>query len=56
MITYKRSPDKLTLELPQLFEQFAAQERNLEFVVPAHGRIGGVIIYYPLSVNIVEGI
>lgn len=56
MITYKRNPDKLTLELPQIFEQFAAQERNLEFVVPAHGRIGGVIVYYPLSVNITEGI
>lgn len=56
MIAYRRNPDKLTLELPQLFEQFAAQERGLEFLVPAHGRIGGVIIYYPLSVNIVEGI
>lgn len=56
MIAYRRSPDKLTLEIPQPFEQFMAQERNLEFVVPAHGRIGGVIIYYPLSVNIVEGI
>ncbi len=56
MIAYKRSPEKLTLELPQLFEQFPAQERGLEFVVPAHGRVGGVIIYYPLSINIVEGI
>ncbi len=56
MVTYKRSPDKLTLELPQLFEQFPAQERGLEFLVPAHGRHGGVIIYYPLSINIVEGI
>jgi hypothetical protein len=56
MIAYKRSPDKLTLEIPSPFEQFAAQERNLEFVVPAHGRIGGVIVYYPLSINIVEGI
>jgi len=56
MIAYRRSPDKLTLEIPQTFEQFPAQERGLEFLINAHGRIGGVIIYYPLSVNIVEGI
>jgi hypothetical protein len=56
LIAYKSNPDKLTLEIPQPFEQFAAQERNLEFVVPAHSRIGGVIMYYPLSVHIVDGI
>lgn len=56
MIAYRRSDEVLTLELPTMFEQFPAQERNLEFVVPAHGRIGGVIVYYPLACNIREGI
>lgn len=56
MIVYKKDPDILTLEIPSPFEQFPAQERNLEFVVPAHSRIGGVIVYYPLAINIVEGI
>jgi hypothetical protein len=56
MITYDRSPEVLTLELPQPFEQFPAQERNLEFVIPAHSRIGGVIVYYPLAIDIAEGI
>ena len=55
-VAYKKDPMNLTLEIPQPFEQFPVQERNLEFVVPAHSRIGGVIIYYPLSVNIIEGI
>ena len=55
-ITYKKDPDVLTLEIPQAFEQFPAQERNLEFVVPAHSRIGGVIVYYPLAIDIFEGI
>lgn len=55
-IAYKRSPDKLTLEIPQPFEQFPVQERGLEYIVPAHSRCGGVIVYYPLSVNIIEGI
>lgn len=56
MIAYRKSPEVLTLEIPQSFEQFAAQERNLEFVIPAHGRIGGVIVYYPLAISIVDGI
>jgi len=56
LVTYKRDPDKLTLELPQLFEQLPVQERNLEFVVDTHARIGGVIVYYPLSVRITEAI
>jgi len=56
MICYKASPDNLTLEIPQAFEQFAAEPRGLEFVVPCHARCGGVIVYYPLSVTVVEGI
>lgn len=55
-IAYRRSPDKLTLEIPQPFEMFPAQERGLEFIIPAHSRIGGVIVYYPISINIIEGI
>ena len=54
-ICYKRSPEKLTLEIPQPYEQFPAQERNLEFVIPCHSRCGGVIVYYPLSISIGEG-
>lgn len=49
---YHKSPDKLTMEIPQPFEQFAAQERGLEYVVPCHSRFGGVISYYPLSISI----
>ena len=56
MIAYKKDPDHLTLEIPQDFEQFEAQPRNLEYVIPCHERFGGVIIYYPLSVAYVDGI
>ena len=56
MIAYRRDPDAFTLEIPQMFEQLPVQERGLEFVVPCHSRIGGVIIYYPLSMAIGEGI
>lgn len=56
MVAYDRNPDKVTLEIPQPFEQFPVQERGLEFLVPCHSRCGGVIVYYPLSISIAEGI
>lgn len=56
LFAYNRSPEKLTLEIPQDFEQFPVQERNLEMLVPTHHRVGGCIVYYPLSVAKGEGI
>lgn len=56
IVAYRKDPDKLTLEIPQPFEQFPEQEHNLEFVVPCHERTAGVIVYYPLSVVIGEGV
>lgn len=56
MIVYRRSPDKLTGEVPQEFEQFAPEARGLEFVVACHARNGGVIFYYPLSALYVDGV
>ena len=48
--------DKITLEIPQPFEQLPVQERGLEYVVPCHSRVGGVIVYYPLAFSIYQGI
>lgn len=56
MVAYDRSPDKLTLEIPTDFEQLPVEARGIEFIVNCIETIGGVIIYYPLSVNISEGI
>jgi len=55
-LVYKNSSDKLTLEVPQGFEQFPPQEKGLEFIVPCHARFASVIIYYPISVVIAENI
>ncbi len=49
LVAYRRDPDALTLEIPKDFEQFSVQEKGLAFKVPVHQRIGGVLIYYPLS-------
>lgn len=56
VVAYNRSPDKLTLEIPSDFEQFPEQAVGLEYEVPCHERIGGVIMYYPLAANLVYGI
>jgi hypothetical protein len=56
MVCYRRDPDVLTLEIPQDFEQLPEQEIGLEYVVNCHQRIGGVLVYYPMAVNIVSGI
>jgi len=49
IVSYRRDPDWLTLEIPQDFEQFPVQTEGLAFKVPVHERIGGVLIYYPLA-------
>ena len=56
MIAYKRDPEHLTLEIPQDYEQFPAQEKGLEFEIPVHMRTGGVLIYYPLAIAFADGI
>ena len=55
-IVYKRDPEVLTLEIPQEFEQFQPQAKNMVFQVACHARIGGVIIYYPIGINYMDGI
>lgn len=52
---YNKNEDKLTLEIPQPFEQFPPQPKGLEFEIPCHARCGGVIVYYPLSIIKAEG-
>ena len=56
MICYRYDPDALTLEIPEDFRQLPVQESGLEFVVNTYQRIGGVLIYYPLSIAYADGI
>lgn len=56
ILIYSKNPDKLTLEIPQPFEQLPVQFTGLEYVVPCHSRVGGLIVYYPLSIMKAEGV
>lgn len=55
MMAYRMDPEALSLEIPKEFEQFPPQEQGMDFVVHCHSRIGGVIVYYPLSVAFGDG-
>ncbi len=55
IVCYKRDAEVLTLEIPQEFEQFPPQAKNLSFLVPVHARIGGVIVYYPIAMAYMDG-
>jgi hypothetical protein len=52
----KFDEEHITLEIPQPFEQFDAQQNGMEYVIPCHSRCGGVIIYYPMSFAYADGV
>ncbi len=56
MVVYSKNPDYLTLEIPKMIQFQPVQFKNFDFLIPAHSRIGGVIIYQPLSIAIYDGI
>lgn len=54
IVAYNRNPDKLQLHVPQPLEFLPPLRTNLEFSVAAHARIGGLALYYPKSVMVLE--
>lgn len=55
LMAYKKSPEVMSLEIPQDFESFPPQPKNLAFKVPVHARVAGVIVYYPLAAGYMDG-
>lgn len=55
VVVYRRDENALTLEIPQEFEQFAPQLEGMQYEIPCHARIGGVVFYYPLSACYMDG-
>ena len=54
IVVYNRNPDKLQLHVPQPLEFFPPERRGLEYTVAAHARVGGLALYYPKSVLVLE--
>lgn len=55
-VLYRRDPEILEMVIPQEFEVFAPEPRNLAFVVNCHGRTAGTCIYRPLGIRYMDGI
>lgn len=55
IVVYRRDENAVTLEIPQEFEQFAPQLEGMEYQIPCHARVGGVVFYYPLSACYMDG-
>jgi hypothetical protein len=56
MVIYKMDIEKLSLEIPEAYNQLAPQQKVMEFKVPVTSKCGGLLVYKPLSVSILEGI
>jgi len=56
MVIYKMDISKLSLEIPEAYNQLAPQQEVMEFKVPVTSKCGGLLVYKPLSVSILEGI
>jgi hypothetical protein len=56
IVMYERSPEVVEMIIPQEFESFPPQARNLAFVVPCHARVGGVSWRYPLAAAYMDGV
>ena len=56
MLAYRRSADKLEVQIPMQFTQHPAQEQGLAFEVPCESRYGGFQVVKPLSIALAEGI
>ena len=41
--------------IPQEFEQFPPQPRNLSLIIPCHKRFGGVSLRYPMAITYMDG-
>lgn len=56
IMAFNRSPDKVDFQMPQLFEQFPADKRGLEYVVICHAETAGTIVYFPQEVAFADGL
>lgn len=55
-IVYEKNPDRLASLLPLEFEQLPPQQEHFEIRTICHGRVGGVIAFYPGSISYMDSI
>jgi len=53
-VVYDNSPDKVQVELPQDVFFHEVEKRNLEYITNVTAKTGGLNVYYPMSMYILE--
>ncbi len=56
MVTYKKDPTIISMQMIQEYTEMAPQPRNLAMIVPAYAQTAGVICTRPTSMYYVDGI
>lgn len=56
MVAYTKNADNMALQIPVEFQQDAPEYANFTYTVNCRQDTGGLIVFYPLSVNIAYGI
>lgn len=56
MMVYQKDPRILEHQIPQMFEQFEADKKGMEYEVPCHSKTAGVTVYYPTEIGYCDGI
>jgi hypothetical protein len=56
MMMYPKNPDNIVLEIPMTFQMLPPQVKGLGFEILTEGRVGGVVVHYPLSISYGIGI
>lgn len=56
LICYERNPMNLGCIIPIDFETLPPQARGFDFVVPCEGRVGGTVVFRPLSAVYVDAL
>jgi hypothetical protein len=56
MVLYRKSPDRLVLNIPKELQAIEPQQELLNTVIPHHGRYGGVLVFRPKSIAYADGI
>lgn len=55
-VLYRKDPAVIVYDIPMEFTQHEVQRVGLEFQIPCESEAAGLIVYYPLSLAIWEGI
>ena len=56
LLAFRNDPERVAMESPLPYTVEPPQFRNLATIVNARMKTAGVIVYFPLSITVIEGL